>query len=208
MSNKSCPECGSTMEVRLGMAECPSCGHNEDSLATPISKSSGPGFQQQDSTYKPPSPGMPGSILGGMGSHGSDSPGSGGVTDSLETEKNLFIGINIALYALAAFSILLSTLSMGSEAWIAFFGVILGAGVNILILLFVLKSDQSWAKYCCMGCTGLRLAGILFTLFAPNPALGATPLPFGLDVILNAITIMFDLWFFTILYRDVTQNQY
>ena len=49
---KPCPECGAAMSLRLGMYECPGCGHEEEPAAPeperePERRPHGPGFRRE-----------------------------------------------------------------------------------------------------------------------------------------------------------------
>lgn len=208
---RNCPKCDTPMDYRLGEYECPSCGHTEGGaqIKQPSGgrTTSGPGLiTPPPPPPLTPGPGMPGSSFGMRGGP-ADSYGSGR-NDSLDWEKNLFIYINVAAYGLICLGLLFSAFIVGMEMLAVMVGVLVAAAIQIAILVFILKGDQMWAKYCCMGCMGLRLLGVLFSFFAPDAALAASEIPSALEVVLQAVTILFDVWFFTILYRDVTTAQY
>ncbi len=215
VDTRNCPKCDTLMDYRLGEYECPSCGHTESGAqavsGVPSGRStSGPGLiAPPPPPPGAPAPGMPGSYFGGQTSNTFDPFGGGGAGfSSLESEKNLFIYINAGIYGLICLGCLFAVFAVGPEMLIALVAVLVGAAIQIGILIFILKSDQMWAKYCCMGCMGLRLIGVLFTLLAPQAALAATEVPSALEVVLQSVTILFDIWFFTILWRDVANPQY
>ena len=212
---RSCPKCDTLMEYRLGEYECRSCGHTESGVlavsGVPSGRTtSGPGLLiPPPPPPGAPAPGMPGSYFGNQTKDTFDPFGGGGAGfGSLESEKNLFIYINAGIYGLICLAVLVSVFAVGPEMLLVLVMLLIGAAIQIGILFFILKSDQMWAKYCCMGCMGLRLLGVLFTLMAPQAAMAATEVPGALEVVLQAITILFDVWFFTILWRDVANPQY
>ena len=178
---RNCPKCDTLMDYRLGEYECPSCGHTEGSAQSVGGVQSGrglsgPGFQQPPPP--PPGgnvPGMPGSRMGYQGSPlepGYGGGGAGAGFDSLESEKNLYIYIRVGLWALLLIAMIVISATgagmmagtgVGGMMWAAVLVILLYALVDIGLLFFILKSDQTWAKYCCMGCMGLRLIGIIFS---------------------------------------------
>ena len=226
---KFCPQCNTKMDYRLGVYECPSCGHTEERAATPAAeqKASGPGFrpepwqQAQQQRASGPVP-APGSIqapsmaplagpAGGTGDYYNPYP-------TLYTEKIVFFSLQVIGWVVngimvLVFSSMLSTMGPGTGA-----GADLGVGTGAIILLavimgaislglwyLVLFTEQLWAKYCCGGCLVLLVLISIPSIFVSNQEMSgiAAPGMGSYQMISTGVSVLLWIWVLWILWRDI-----
>ena len=227
--SKACPKCSGIMFYRLGEYECNQCDHHEP--AAPAKTEEKRGFrkeawhqQQQPPSSSPPpgtmhTPGVAPPPPAGFQAYGQPEPSATRpVGGSLHLEKNIYFGIEAALYLLFIVVALgLGLASMGSLGDIAgVVALVIGAYslaifVRLAILWFVFYGTQIWFKWICGGCTLLGLIGTLFSLIGvmSGPAEFADelgPLPGeigGFMWFLYFIQAAFQFWFVSIVWRDI-----
>jgi hypothetical protein len=199
-----------------------------------------PAFTGYDAAPPPPPP--PGTVFGQTTwEHGADRNSDVVFKgDTLAGEKRIYFIVYVALQALAIIFMLLF-LTLGRK----FVEAALAAGaqpltsqsagviemlptivvmyiIAILIAVgltwWVLYGTEIWAKWCCMGCSGVGLLlslGQLISVFAPSALLMASGAAGALGggsaavtIIMVIIQVGWQAWFMSILYRDIQQRQY
>jgi len=223
--HKACPQCGSEMSFRLGVYECPRCGHEEEDkvLAAPAAEAHGPGFRREQwQRSAPPAPGqVPPPPTGTIYTPGAAPPpglyqepaSSYEPYPSLHIEKTIYfsltvIGWVVLLFVMIAASSAISSMpSPGFSMGPVIFGIILGGLISVGVMWFVLFGDQIWAKYCCGGCVMLSMVTSLPGMFAATPSEFDVPGLAGFKLLYFGLVLASDLWFLWILWRDVQRLQ-
>jgi len=223
---KSCPQCGSDMDYRLGMFECPQCGHEEEDkvLAAPAAEATGPGFRRESwQRSAPPRPGQvpPPQSVGTIYTPGaappaglySAEPSSYNPYPSLQVEKVIYLSLTVAgwlltlIILIAASSALPSIPEVGISMGAVIFGFAIAGLISVGLIWFVLFGDQVWAKYCCGGCMLFSMVTSVPGFFASAPSDFQVPGMGAFKVMYLALVLAFDLWFLSILWRDVQRLQ-
>jgi hypothetical protein len=223
---KNCPQCGTSMDFRLGVYECPQCGHEEEDKAQPeatAAATSGPGFRKE-AWRRPESASQPGQVpppqsIGTIYTPGAAPPPglysepsrSREPNSSLHTEKVVYFSLQaigfVLLYILVAFALTM----LGPVPDVDFnlgLGIFFSIITNLIymgLLWFVLFGDQVWAKYCCGGCVLLSLLISVPGMFVSAPTGYNAPGMGVFQIVYILLLIAFNLWFLSILYRDVQQ---
>ncbi|MEZ5339019.1 MAG: hypothetical protein R3F46_12270 [bacterium] len=207
--NRNCPKCDTLMEYRLGEYECPGCGHTEGSAQSVSGVHSGrglsgPGFQEP--VYPPGQ--TPPASQGGYRGYPEEAPRHGLISDGLSQEKWFIIGFYIFQYLLmGAMAASGPRAADFGGAGVIFTSMLVISLIGAGILFFVLHSNQSWLKFCCMGCVGIGLISQIFTLFAPGAMRSSGMLSPTMELISTVLGLIYAGWLVSILYRD-TQQQY
>ncbi len=217
------------MNLRLGVYECPSCGHEIEPpppMPEPEPERHGPGFRREAwhqpasrPAGQPPPPPAPGTVFApgaapAPGSHSRPQPGYD-AHPGLYTEKVVFLTIQAVgwLMMCIGFASLQSMIGhMPSDVrgmmgpMVA--GLIIGGLISLGLHWFVLFSDLVWAKYCCGGCV---VVGMLFWLPAMFMAPPTTPYGMpgagGYQIISGVVGLIMYLWLLSILWRDAQRLQ-
>jgi len=124
----------------------------------------------------------------------------------LGLEKNIYFGLNV----LGALLSLFGSFSAGVGGFI---GSLVSTAIGLFILWFVLNAEEVWAKWACGGCTVLGWLSLLGVFMADGiwsnlqqqmPIGSMFAGAFTLALIIRGI---WDLWFLSILWRDVQRLQ-
>ena len=228
--SKDCPNCGSTMDYRLGMYECPNCGHSEEkSIAGPEAsqaKPSGPGFQQQQwgggsgqvpppGTLHSPSSAPPPGLEARMSSLGQGGIGGGGGGTSgfgdLNWEKRTYFMISAIIIGVGVLLCLGGCMMAGTELAPAFGVLIFGLLINLGFTWFILFSASSCFKWPCMILAAIQVISSLFSIFSLPATLSDDAMTGGMKiaaVIGWFVGLAFNAWFVSILYRDLQGYDY
>jgi len=175
---KACPKCGTTMGSRLGLYECPQCGHEEEAAKPePAAKRSGPGIRreawhrsQPGTGGQPPLPGQshvpsPGTLYtpGAApppGLYGDDAGVRESKYSTLEAEKRAYFSIYSIVLGLAVVGLLL--LGAVGDGATGFFSGVLSGAINLAITYWVLFGASANMKLTCAGCNGFWLMMMIF----------------------------------------------
>lgn len=229
--SKACPKCGTVMDFRLGMYECPQCGHDEEpSKPEPTSQSSGPGLRreawhrsqpgtgaQAPGAGQPPLPGQshvpsPGTLYtpGAApppGLYGDEAGARVSKHSTLETEKGVYFGINVALVCLGIIGAFIMVVSGEPSAVANLFGQVIGGAIGLGILYWIFHGASANMKLTCAGCSAFVLMMMVFGCFA------AMTMPEFKDVAAYGV-IMWGVifaqvawtgWFISILWREAME---
>lgn len=232
---KTCPQCGTMMDFRLGTFECPQCGHTEEGEKPPEAKgaaSTGPGFRKEAwHRSATPTTGQPGQVPPPQSAGTIYTPGAapppglyGGYESTataskyptLETEKKIVFGIQAGCSAIEIILILIAGIAAeaGGAAALNFIGNLIGFGIGIWILWYVLFEAQLWMKRACCAWQGCSLIGvIILMLMATTPSalnmLQVNPLDHNLYVIGIWLVLLPQMlwigWIMFILWRDIQE---
>ncbi|MBN2082759.1 hypothetical protein JW859_11225 [bacterium] len=221
-----CPQCNVKMDYRLGVYECPGCGHTEERVVKPAEERSpsGPGFRKeawhqpahlnQPSTGQVPSPNQLYSPGQAPSAQQSGYAADSGKYPTLGTEKKILFGIQAGCALLQIITVLVIGMmaSVAGDLAPNLVGEILGAIIGLGVLWYVLFNAEVWMKRACIGCQGCNLiGGVFILLFAASPsilqALNISTYDHNLYIMILWIVIapqlIWNSWIIYILWRDI-----
>ncbi len=230
MKDKSCPECGGTMSVRLGQYECLDCGHAETAKPAAEEERSGPGFrreqwghrasqsgespwadardvtrthQEQAAVAPPPAPAP------------ARAPLKYDPAPTLGTEKLLLIGIFVIKAAVnVAVAARSGPIDAGSQAVSPIAAQLLVELISVGLMGLVIYLPVIPLKWCCATYTCfvalLSLAGLILSAVL-TPLVGLFIPLGGLSNFaawtLGLLNVGVQLWLASVLYRDIQKLQ-
>jgi hypothetical protein len=193
------------MSFRLGQYECGSCGHIESTLAEPIAKmSTRASLGGSDSKLGKVPHAVTGTVYGTSDS--SQSMQETVLNPSLELEKKLLMLFYIFLMLMNGTWASHSDLRFYFEVAGVVIFYIVAALIGLAVLFIVLKSDQAWLKYGCMGCSGLSAVSQFISLFVPAGMAGSGKFSDEVILMSGMLSVIYSAWLASILYRDLTQR--
>jgi hypothetical protein len=89
-------------------------------------------------------------------------------------------------------------------------GAIIGGAISLALHWWIFFGEQIWAKWTCLGCTGLvvvfGLIGMLNPEFSSGPSFESLGMA-GVQTFMFFLNLCFIAWFASIVYRDIQNRQ-
>jgi hypothetical protein len=213
---KNCPQCGSTMNFRLGTYECPQCGHSGTGPPAGEAPAAAGRVGQRRESWQPDQPlrGTPAAAPPEARQELEIDPLARPVGErpsGLELEKRIYFGITAAITIVGALGSIFSSITGGgSLPWLL--SSLFWDAVGLFLLAYVLFSGEAWARGCCAVLVALELIALIGGAFITIPFISAAfgvswlvpaflALPFWGAVAVEAAWYG---WLLSILWRDHT----
>jgi hypothetical protein len=223
------------MEYRLGQYECGKCGRvklaptKAVEMSSPVNPVGGgrhdPGAQYRQAPlaadgHGPGGPSRVGASVGSgqgyppqpdrvrLGSRGADpfSDSGHGVSDTLRSEKNIYLGLQvgglllilIGLWTGADLAQQLGAEATGNLAGLTA-GLVIGGVLGVGLIAYALYSEDVSPKWACFGCNGFGLLTTVGAMLFGEYQYGSP--------LVGLAQVAISLWFLSILFRDIQNIQ-
>ncbi len=171
--------------------------------------------EQDAATYTAPSPSLLGSRTDAFDPY---ARGGGSGDDALSQEKRYWLMAEIGWSVIMAIfmSIFLAgnpQVGFQSGLTLAIFipTFVIGMGIHLAIMWWILFGAEIWAKWTCLGCNGCGLLSTIASLFAPAAMLASQQqfqmMPGWLQVVSSVVQLGMGIWLISLLYRDIQARQ-
>ncbi|MCC7479477.1 hypothetical protein IT575_13615 [bacterium] len=88
---------------------------------------------------------------------------------------------------------------------------IIGVGIHLAIMWWILFGAEVWAKWTCLGCNGCGLLSTIASLLAPAALMSQQAqmqvMPAWLEVLSSVVQLGMGIWLISLLYRDIQSRQ-
>lgn len=170
--------------------------------------------EQQASSYTAPPPALLGSRADGFDPYARGGAGD----DSLSQEKRYWLMAEIGWSIISA---ILISIYLADNPQIGFQSgltmaifipmFIVGMGIHLAIMWWILFGQEVWAKWTCLGCNGCGLLSSIASLFAPAAMLASQQqfqvMPGWMQILSSLVQLGLGGWLISLLYRDIQSRQ-
>ena len=209
MPSRTCPDCHTPMDYRLGMFECPSCGRVEEAAAQEEEQPAGRKFTGVPTPSAPERARASFQDLQSYSLYGVSEPiVRKKETTPLDREKGVFFGLMVTFDLIIAGWLLMSDLiPVYYHILVNIALALVLIAVKLGLLYWVMFNDVFWAKVSMMGLTALAIAGcVVLVIWSPHRYPGMDPLTHGMILAIYCIQGFWFAWFLLILYRDAVRE--